>query len=333
MKTGPTHRPFISLESALLGLSGLAALLPYVAYRSLFNRLFWFGDEFDLIDQMDRLGFWRWVWLVFAENFVPLFKVLWGGGALVFGGSYAAMMLVVWLTHALNVALLGRLLRTCGLPWVAVFLAQILFGLTPGNYETLAWSVQWSAILSVTFLLFALEGFFRSRSKGLPLAWAAASALSFSRGVLTGPILALGTFLHSGDDSETTVRQRFARAGLFVAPSAIVAALIVILATGNHQHLAGHLGDTALYGIWYYCANPSHYLLGVESWGWHTVALLGLLKAALVLWSISRSSGRVRSLFLLLLAFDVGNAALLGIDATIQGWRPPSPLATNTRRS
>ncbi len=32
----------------------------------LFSRLYWFGDEFDLIDQIDRLGFWRWVWLAFA---------------------------------------------------------------------------------------------------------------------------------------------------------------------------------------------------------------------------------------------------------------------------
>ena len=89
----------------------------------LFSRLYWFGDEFDLIDQIVRLGFWRCVWLAFAENFVPLFKVLWGGSVVLFRGSYAVMIALVWLTHALNVGLLGRVMRTCGMRWASVVLA------------------------------------------------------------------------------------------------------------------------------------------------------------------------------------------------------------------
>ena len=53
-------------EWRLLVFAGLVSLLPYVLNRGLFSRLYWFGDEFDLIDQIDRLGFWRWVWLAFA---------------------------------------------------------------------------------------------------------------------------------------------------------------------------------------------------------------------------------------------------------------------------
>jgi len=51
----------------------------------------------------------------------------------------------------------------------------------------------------------------------------------------------------------------------------------------------------------------------VESYGWHTVAALGLLKVTLVVWAFARSTGRVRVLFAMLLAFEMGNAALLGI--------------------
>jgi hypothetical protein len=191
----PQHRDRApgSSDRWILLAAGCLALAPFVAYHRLFGRLYWFGDEFDLIDQIDRIGFWRWIWLVFAENFVPVFKLLWGGGVLAFGGSYLAMVATVWLTHALNVALLGRVMRTCGLSWVAVICAQVAFGLSPANIETLAWTVQWSAVLSVTFMLLAFDGFFRAPSGPASFAWSAASALSFSRGVLAGPLLALGS--------------------------------------------------------------------------------------------------------------------------------------------
>ncbi len=309
----PSARATPLRENLVLAAAGLVSLAPYLAHLGLFGRLFWFGDEFDLIDQIDRLGFWRWVWLAFAENFVPLFKVLWGGGVLAFGGSYAAMIGLVWLVHALNVALLGRLLRTCGLPWGAVLLAQAAFGLSPTNLETLAWSVQGSAVLSVTFMLLALDGFLRGPFRGMTLAWAAASALSFSRGVLTGALLALGCAARSPDGSAGDRGRRMAQAAAYVAPAALVAAVIAGMAEGNHRHMAGHAGEAAIFGLWYYCLNPFHGLLSVESFGWHTVAVLGLAKAALVAWCILRSRGSARLLFLLLVAFDLGNAALLGI--------------------
>ena len=287
--------------------------MPYLLHRSLFARLFWFGDEFDLIDQIDRMGFWHWVGKVFAENFVPLFKVLWGGAALLLGGSYGAMIALRWLTHALNVALLGRILRTCGLSWTAVFLAQVLFGLSPANYETLAWSVQWSAVLSVTFMLLAMDSFFRSGTLKAQVTWSACSALSFSRGVLTGPVIALGWMLEGSERASAGFRSKARSAVILILPSAAVAALILALASGNHQHMKGHEMQAAIYGLWYYCANPAHYLLAVESYGWHTVAVLGLLKLVLVSWSLLRSAGRTRVLFAMLVAFELGNAVLLGI--------------------
>jgi hypothetical protein len=293
-------------------LVGGLSLAPLIAYHRLFARLFWFGDDFDLIDQIDRLGFWSWMWRVFAENFVPLFKVLWGGSVLAFHGSYAAMIAMIWLTHAANVALLGRVMRACGLSWTAVILAQAVFGLTPGNLETLAWSVQWSAVLSVMFMLLALDAFLRAPAGPASFAWAAASALSFSRGVLTGPLLALASLWPGGERPRSGWRLASVAAG-YILPAAAVGLLIAALANGNHHHMRGHFGEAAAYAAWYYCLNPAHQLFAVESSGWRTVAALGLCKLALVGWALGRSRGRPRLLFALLVAFDMGNAALLGM--------------------
>jgi hypothetical protein len=288
---------------------GLVALAPYVAYHAMFIRLYWFGDEFDLINQMDLHGFWRWTWLAFSENFVPLFKVLWGGCVLAFGGSYAAMIAIVWLTHALIVVILGRLMRACGLSWTAVLVAQVVFGLAPSNLETLAWSIQWSAMLSVAFMLLAFDSFFRRPFTLAPAAWVAASGLTFLRGVLTGVLLAAASSL--GAESH---RKRAGYALAYLLPAALVGVLYVAMVpTGNHRHMEGHYGDAVLYGAWYYCMNPAHYLLGMKSVGQPTLIGLGILKVALVGWGIARGRGNTRTLFVLLLAFDLGNAVLLGV--------------------
>lgn len=298
----------------ILAALGFMALFPYALYHGMFDRLYWFGDEFDLIDQMDRLGFWRWVWLVFAENFVPLFKVLWGGAVLAFGGSYGAMIAILWLTHALNVVLLGRLMRTCGLSWTAALVALIPFGLTASNLETLAWSVQWSSVLSVTFMLLAMDGFARRPFLPAPVGWAAASALSFSRGVLTGLLLAFACILPNGRETSARLSLRITYAAAFMLPALVVALLITrLMPSGNQTHMEGHWGDAAVFGAWYYCLNPAYRLLGFDSWGLRTVMMLGFLKIALVAWSVARARDRKRKLFVMLVLFDLGNAVLLGI--------------------
>jgi hypothetical protein len=293
---------------------GLLALAPYALFHGMFARLFWFGDEFDMVDQIDTNGFWHWTFAAYGENFVPLFKVIWGSGVLAFGGSYSAMMAVVWLAHAVNVVILGRLMRACELPWVAVLLAQVVFGLTPATIETLAWSVQLSSMLSVTFLLLALDGFFRAPFRYSPIAWAAASALSFARGLLTGPVLSCASLWPNGALSTAPLPKRAGFAALYAAPAVAIGVLMAVLApSGNQGHMEGHWGEAAAFGAWYYFLNPAYHLLGVESWGPRTVVILGMLKVALVAWSLARSRGRMQALLAVLAAFDLGNAVLLGI--------------------
>jgi hypothetical protein len=315
MKAAANDSPTVAgpREWPVLLMAGLVALVPYVTCHELFGRLYWFADEFDLIDQFDRLGFWHWMWIAFAENFVPLFKLLWGGSVFVFGGSYSAMLTILWLTHALNVALLGRLMRGAGLSWAGVLFAQLVFALTPGNIETLGWSVQWSAVLAATFMLLALDCAFRTSDARGPIAWSAASALSFSRGVLTG-FLAAGALLWLHRRSPGSRARRLTLAGACIAPSVAVAVIIAtIVPNGNQSHMAGHWGAALMFGTWYYCVNPFHQLLGFESWGPRTTVILGVLKVALVAWTLAKSRGRTRALLLVLLVFDLGNAALLGV--------------------
>jgi hypothetical protein len=301
-------------EWRILAATGLLSLVPYVSCHALFGHLFWFGDEFDQIDQMDRLGFWRWTFTAYGENFVPLFKVAWGGLVFACGGAYSTMMAAVWLTHALNIVLFGRLMRACALPWAAVLLAQIVLGLSPTTIEIMAWSVQLASLLSVTFLLLALDCAFRRPFLYEPMGWAAASALSFARGILTGFIASIVCVWPEKREVPVPLSRRLRFAALYAVPAVVVAMIIPFVApSGNQGHMAGHWGEAAAFAAWFYLLNPAYRLLAFESWGPHTVVLLGLLKIALVVWSLARSSGRTRALLAVLLAFDLGNAVLLGV--------------------
>ena len=297
---------------------GLVALLPWIIWHRLFSQLFWFGDEFDLIDQIDRTGFGPWVWQVFAENFVPVFKLLWGGAVFAFHGSYGAMIALVWLTHAANVYLLGRVMRVAGFSWIAVAVAQVVVGLSPSNIETLGWSVQWSAVLATAFMMAAFLGLLTANqrahdggktSPALVLAASLASAWSFSRGVLTGACLALGSVISGG----RPLLSRASRGALWLAPAVLTAALIAAFAKGNHEHLGGHTADMVHYALCFICLNPARDSLGLGSVEWGSILGLGALKAGFILWGLWRARGAQRTLLVLLLAYDLGNAVLLGI--------------------
>lgn len=316
-------RPPISDRTARRALlaAGLASLLPFFWQWSAFRELYWFGDEWDLLAQIDRTGFGPWLWSVFAENFVPLFKLLWGGAVFVFGGNYFAMLTLLWLTHAANTVLFGRLLHRSGFPLAATIFCQLTFGLAAVNIETLGWTVQWSAVLATTFLLLGLLALpdpaagspATTRRLAALVLCSAGSALSFSRGVLTGAVLALAHLWPAARLRLDLRGRTVARAALSLAPAVAAAALIAIFATGNHRSLSGHLGDIATYGAWYFGLNPLHRLAAFDSMGPHTTALLAAAKVALIAWGLRRATPGQRHLLLLLVAFDLGNSVLLGI--------------------
>ena len=302
-------------------LFGLLALVPLWVYRDDFRSLFWFGDDWDQLDQIARFGFWSWTWQAFAENFVPLFKMAWGGLALAAHGSYFAMILAIWLTHALNVALLGKLLRQEGFGWTSTALSLAGFGLSSACIEILAWSVQWSAVMSMSFFLLAALWYGRAPAETSPnqrflwilAALVAASALTFSRGVLTGLSLAFSALLLAPAARPTVARAKLAVCCFL--PAAGVAGLIFALSSGNQHELVrgSHLGEMAQFGAWYFSLNPLYRLLATDSWGSRTTLLLGALRVALMLWVFWRATSRQRRFLGLLLAFGLGDSVLLGI--------------------
>ena len=110
----------------------------------MFDRLFWFGDEFDLVDQIDRIGFWRWAWQGIRENFVPLFKAPMGRRR---PGAFRVLRPDDGRRVAdprLNVVSPGPPAAHMRTPLGGRSLRPGCFRPDAANLETLAWSVQWS---------------------------------------------------------------------------------------------------------------------------------------------------------------------------------------------
>lgn len=299
---------------------GIAALLPFVLWQAEFRKLFWFADDLFLIDQHAQMGFGKWTLSMFAENFVPLFKLLWGGALLGFGGSYTAMLWLLWLTHALNTALLGRLLFRAGLTWPAVVFAMTVFALPVANLETLGWSVQWSAILALTFLLGGLLWHETHAVRHAAWSWhghaplvlfATASALCFSRGVLTGGVLAAAMLLPLLSD-RTGMGWRMRAALSCLVPALLVTTIITQFGGGNPQRMAGHWDDALQFALTFLLLNPGHLLLGEPALGSVPSLAIGALKIAVLIAGFALARG-TRRLLALLFLFDVGNALILGI--------------------
>ena len=307
---------------ALPWLAGLAALVPFLVWQDRFRELFWFGDDWLLLDQMAAMGFRTWTFRVFSENFVPLFKWLWGGSTLLFGGSYLAMLWLLWLTHALNTVILGRLLQRTGFPLAASLLTLLVFGLTPVNLESLGWSVQWSAVLATMFFLLGLLWHERIAARSGAAGWrqavplallAAASASCFSRGVLTGAILALALLLPLlGSLDLKAWLARLPGAGLCLLPAVAVALVIGLDASGNHRQMGGHWGEALEFAGSFFLLNPFYSLTGAAPLPAVVLVLAGA-KVGIIGFALTVSRGRTRDLLLLLLAYDLGNAVLVGI--------------------
>ncbi|HYP15132.1 MAG TPA: hypothetical protein VEQ63_14480, partial [Bryobacteraceae bacterium] len=99
---GATHRATIWLLAA-------AALLPLAVFAPEFRKLYWFHDDWDMLDGASRLGLWAWMLEPFLkESVIPVSKALWLGAVRLTGGSYFLMIVLLFLTHALNVGLFGE---------------------------------------------------------------------------------------------------------------------------------------------------------------------------------------------------------------------------------
>ncbi|HWA85167.1 MAG TPA: hypothetical protein VG710_03000 [Opitutus sp.] len=312
-------------------LLGFVALLPFVVYRTTLAKLLWFGDDWDLVGQIDRVGLWTWIAKPWVESYSPLFKLVWGGSVFVFRGSYLAMLGLVWIGHAVTMILFGYLLRVVGFGWIAVSTTIAVIALTATNIETLCWSVQLSPLLANLFLVAAVLLYCRqprSVSAGTQVGiilCITASALCYSRGVLTGVVLATMSLLPPHFGPDRTWPHRCLIAAGYLLPAVVVIGVILSVATGNQQAVvAGHLEKLSRmieFGAWYFCLNPFYDLLQFTTWSPSLTWSLGAAKFTLVVFTLWHSRGLQRWLLVLLLVFDLGNAALLGLGRYHTGLR------------
>lgn len=302
-------------------LCGLLSLLPLVLNHRSFAALFYFQDEWDLLDVWSKQGFARWAGTVFAENFMPLFKTIWGGSIIAFHGNYFALLSLEWLNHVVNAALVVRLAQRLGCSPLIALLGGLLFGLSPLNHETLGWSLQWSAVLSLTFFLVGAltllpaaaepAGPLSGKRITLGMLCALASALCFSRGILTGPALSV-LVLTLGRRHGPWGRQLF-QAALLAIPAFAVGLVVADFSSGNHHHLSDAWRPAAMFALHYFGESPLRTSFTDVSASTAVASLLVALRLMLsaLAWRFAPQSAK--PLVLALVAFELGNAVLLGL--------------------
>ena len=306
-----------------------AALLPLVLNLRYFQDLFWFGDELHLLTQIQNEGLWHWINSTFAENYVPLFKLLWGGSAIVFSGSYFAMVMLLWLTHAFNAALLYYLLKKVGIEAFGALFAALIFALTSTTIESLGWTVQWSALLSNTFFLLscltATQIWGNSRghkaaSLFFLVLFLTCGALCFSRGVINCAVLAGSFGIVYLLKRDAKLLSNFLCGVLCLLPGLVAASMIFFNSGGNHHQISNmdqevylKMGEFAFNA---FSRNPLQSFF-MESKDNLNAALLFMgFKLALIgagLFLVRRSDYKLKGLLLSFLLFDLISSVLLGL--------------------
>ena len=288
-------------------LMAFAGLLPLLVFAGEFHKLYWFHDDWEMLDGASRLGLWRWVPEPFLkESVIPVSKLLWIAAVRLGGGSYFAMISVLFATHAANVWLYGEILRRLQLPAMAIAFALATFGLAWSNIETLLWFIQWTPVLAMTFFLAAWLWLIAREPRG-PAGIAGytmmliASALSSSRGIVSG--LAASVF------AWRTGRGRHLILAA-IAPSALLMVVMKMVMAGRPAPL---LWDSALFAVYHWLLNPLYLLLPIphKTVGGSALLICGTIKGAVIAAAWLRLREQ-RPLLASLLCFDVLTSAAAG---------------------
>jgi hypothetical protein len=177
------------------------ALLAVAVYRQL-PRLYFFGDDFVCLFEMANEGVLRFVVRPFGGHVLVVRNLAMYVSWRLFGLDAAGWGWVMLLTHALNVALLARVVqRVAARPLLAAF-AAILWGTSPVNAGALGWYAVYGQVLGTTILLLLLDGVManagRAVTRSRALGWCAlglAGATCFGTGIAVAIVLPLVAIL------------------------------------------------------------------------------------------------------------------------------------------
>lgn len=309
---------------AIIIATSIASVLPLVILWRDFEFLFFFHDDWLMLDGLERLGLGRWLFEPFAgESVFPLFKILWWSALRLTGGSYFGMIMILWITHAAICLLFGWLLARFGMAPAAIAFALLTLGLAWTNIETLGWFMQWNALLSMLFFLAAWHfllknGQSRANTAACFLCLLAA-ALCSSRGIIAGVVLTVFVLI------ENAGKARVRLCLLCLTPTVLLTAIGWPVAP-HHLFVAC---ATLRYASEYLILNPLFYLLPflrVKFEGGNLV-IFGLIKIAFFVWAFWKATPSARPLLWTLVALDLLFAASLGYAR----WPTGLPTATSSR--
>lgn len=315
----PAHRgPW--LTQWLPWLLAAASLVPLLYNHAAFRDLFYFEDELQLVDELERSGFVRWTFEVFGDTWLPLFKVLWSSLVLL-SGDYLVLVWAVWLNHALNVALLARVVQRLGGGLWAATLAAVLFGWSWFHFETLGWTLQWMNVLAITGLLAGMLQLCPRRDAPRSVARTATvlfllgifSVLAAPRGLLNGLALAPVALLSFG--VWRSARDRGILAAAALLPSILAGVLVskIVMGASQGPGVAAHVVEKLHFALAYFAGSPARWLLDDAATGLGWLTLLALVKAALMVAAFILTPPRWRAALLGLFLLEIGNALLMGI--------------------
>ena len=305
----------------LVVLSALVSVLPLVVWWRQFALLFFFHDDWELLQGASTNALIPWLFQPFLdEGILPLFKLLWITAVRFSGGSYMAMVVLLWVTHFAILLVFGWLLLRFRLSETAAAIAVVTLGLPWSNMETLGWSMQWSALLAILFLLIAwhvLLGILDGRR------WLfyyvlclSASGLVSTRGVFYGGVLAAFVLVFPA------AKQRRWLIGWSLLPSVLVTGATLLVKQRGPVGLGASLSSEVSFAAHDLFLNPLYTLISYSGRrvGLLALVLFGTVKAAVFVWAIVGAKKMpVRELLLTLLAFDVLNALALGYGRAYTG--------------
>ena len=305
----------------LVVLSAAISVLPLLIWWRQFALLFFFHDDWELLQGASTNNLVPWLFQPFlGEGVLPLFKLIWISAVRLSGGSYMAMVVLLWATHFAILLVFGWLLLRLGLSEAASAIAVVMLGLPWSNMETLGWAMQWNALLAMLFLLIAwhllLEILDGRRWLFYYVTCLLASGLCSTRGVFYGAVLAAFVLVFPG------ARQKRWLIGWSLLPSVLVTAATWLVKQGGPPGQGASLFSAVSFAAHDLFLNPLYTLISYPGRhvGLLALVLFGAVKAAVFAAAIiTAKKTPVRALLLTLAAFDILNALALGYGRAYTG--------------
>ena len=322
---GPRAR--ISLWLFSLGFI-LASLSPIAARYHRWSRLFWFGDDWDLINRLQILGFRRWLFDPFAESFCPIGKLVYGAMVVRPGARYTDFL---WATQGLRALMFllvavatRRALNTAAAGVFAVF--SLFYLVSPSGVEVFAWAPQLLTALSHTFfaaLVFVAALEFTSISSIsrkrviIVMVLQAFCCLSFTRGIVLSGVLALGLVWKAADmNGESRIRHygnQLRRNFILLVVPAVCLVLSTRFARVRNPNLKLSTVPNVLnWAIRFFALNPFARVLQIERQAIGLVIVLAGLQIGMAAY-VYRLHSPIGRLVLWVMAAEAGAALAGGI--------------------